>query len=105
VTDVVFLNSDALLSPFEKISPQQYRRVTDVSYLGYVYATMAVSPKMKSRDRGTIVHVGSAQPRGIFNHEASDRDAQLWASQHHGLLGAAGSLGLAAAAFMIGRRR
>jgi NAD(P)-dependent dehydrogenase (short-subunit alcohol dehydrogenase family) len=244
----------SVFSPFEKITPQEYRRVTDVSYLGYVYATMAVLPKMKSRDRGTIVHVGSAlayrgiplqtaycgakhaiqgfhealrcellheksnvhvtmvqmpavntpqfswvlsrlpnqaqpvppiyQPelaaravlyaadhprrreywvgsstavtlagnaiapgvldrylgrtgfkaqqtehakdpnppvnlwepadgtdghdfgaRGIFNHKASDRDAQLWLSQHHGIVGAVGSLGLATVAFLIGRRR
>jgi NAD(P)-dependent dehydrogenase (short-subunit alcohol dehydrogenase family) len=244
----------SVFSPFEKITPQEYRRVTEVSYLGYVYATMAVLPKMKSRDRGTIVHVGSAlayrgiplqtaycgakhaiqgfhealrcellheksnvhvtmvqmpavntpqfswvlsrlpnqaqpvppiyQPelaaravlyaadhprrreywvgtstmttlagnaiapglldrylgktgfkaqqtdqaknpespanlwepadgpdghdfgaRGIFDQKASNRDAQVWASQHHGLLGAAGGLGLAAAAFLVGRRR
>ena len=37
-----------------------------MSYLGYVYATMAVLPRMKARDRGTIVHVGSALAyRGI----------------------------------------
>lgn len=42
---------------------------------------------------------------GIFNQKSSDRDTQVWASQHHGLLGAAGGLGLAAAAFLVGRRR
>ncbi len=40
--------------------------MTEVSYLGYVYATMAVLPKMKARNRGTIVQVGSALAyRGI----------------------------------------
>ena len=31
----------SVFSPFEKIRPDEYRRVTEVSYLGYVYATMA----------------------------------------------------------------
>ncbi|SDO36773.1 Short-chain dehydrogenase [Nakamurella panacisegetis] len=56
----------SVFSPFEKITPQEYKRVTEVSYLGYVYATMAVLPRMKARDRGTIVQVGSALAyRGI----------------------------------------
>ncbi len=56
----------SVFSPFDKITPQEYRRVTEVSYLGYVYATMAVLPRMKARGRGTIVQVGSALAyRGI----------------------------------------
>jgi len=56
----------SVFAPFEKISPQEYRRVTEVSYLGYVYATMAALKYMKPRDRGTIVQVGSALAyRGI----------------------------------------
>ncbi len=56
----------SVFAPFDKIQPQEYRRVTEVSYLGYVYSTMAVLAKMKARDRGTIVHVGSALAyRGI----------------------------------------
>jgi len=55
-----------VFAPFEKIHPDEYRRVTEVSYLGYVYGTMAALQKMKPRDRGTIVHVGSALAyRGI----------------------------------------
>lgn len=56
----------SVFSRFEHITPQEYKRVTDVSYLGYVYATMAVLPRMKQRNRGTIVHCGSALAyRGI----------------------------------------
>lgn len=56
----------SVFSPFDQIAPAEYRRVTEVSYLGYVYCTMAVLAKMKSRDRGTIVQVGSALAyRGI----------------------------------------
>ena len=56
----------SIFAPFDHISPEEYRRVTEVSYLGYIYATMAVLKHMKPRDRGTIVQVGSALAyRGI----------------------------------------
>ena len=56
----------SVFSPFDQIDPAEFKRVTEVSYLGYVYATMAVLPYMKARDRGTIVQVGSALAyRGI----------------------------------------
>jgi short-subunit dehydrogenase len=50
----------SVFAPFDQIEPPEYRRVTEVSYLGYVYCTMAVLARMKARDRGTIVQVGSA---------------------------------------------
>ena len=56
----------SVFAPFEKITPEEYRRVTEVSYLGYIYSTMAALKYMKPRDRGTIVQVGSALAyRGI----------------------------------------
>ena len=50
----------SVFARFEDISPEEYRRVTEVSYLGYVYATRAVLQRMRQRDAGTIVQVGSA---------------------------------------------
>jgi len=56
----------AVFAPLWEVSPDEYRRVTEVSYLGYVYGTMAALKRMKPRDRGTIVQVGSALAyRGI----------------------------------------
>jgi NAD(P)-dependent dehydrogenase (short-subunit alcohol dehydrogenase family) len=56
----------SVFSPFEQIKPQEYKRVTEVSYLGYVYATMAALQYMRPRDSGVIVQVGSALAyRGI----------------------------------------
>ncbi|MGZ4509208.1 MAG: SDR family oxidoreductase [Blastococcus sp.] len=56
----------SVFSPFDQISPTEYRRATEVTYLGFVYCTQAVLKRMKARDRGTIVHVGSALAyRGI----------------------------------------
>src|SRR5690349_18367174 len=50
----------SVFSPFDQISPTEYRRVTEVSYLGYVYGTMAALKHMRPRDKGVIVQVGSA---------------------------------------------
>jgi NAD(P)-dependent dehydrogenase (short-subunit alcohol dehydrogenase family) len=50
----------SVFAPFDQITPTEYRRVTEVSYLGYIYGTMAALKHMKPRDRGAIVQVGSA---------------------------------------------
>jgi len=48
------------------ITADEYRRVTEVSYLGYVYGTQAALRYMRPRNRGVIVQVGSALAyRGI----------------------------------------
>jgi NAD(P)-dependent dehydrogenase (short-subunit alcohol dehydrogenase family) len=55
--------NDAFISvfaPFADITPEEYRRVTEVSYLGFVHGTMAALARMRPRDQGTIVQVGSA---------------------------------------------
>src|SRR3954470_1408210 len=61
--------NNAMLSVFSRIdemTPDDYRRVTEVTYLGYVWGTLAALRRMKPRDRGAIVQVGSALAyRGI----------------------------------------
>ena len=49
-----------IFSPFAEIRPDEFKRATEVTYLGCVYGTMAALKRMKGRDRGTIVQVGSA---------------------------------------------
>ncbi|MCU1611258.1 MAG: hypothetical protein JWM45_3174 [Pseudonocardiales bacterium] len=50
----------SVFAPFHEIGPEEFRRVTEVSYLGFVYGTMVALARMRPRDRGTIVQVGSA---------------------------------------------
>jgi NAD(P)-dependent dehydrogenase (short-subunit alcohol dehydrogenase family) len=50
----------SVFAPFEEISPAEFRRVTEVSYLGFVHGTMVALEAMRPRGRGTIVQVGSA---------------------------------------------
>ena len=55
-----------VFAPFTEISPDEYRRLTEVTYLGYVWGTRTALSKMRTRQRGTIVQVGSALAyRGI----------------------------------------
>jgi len=61
--------NDAMASVFARvweIDPAEFERVTQVTYLGAVYGTMAALKRMRPRERGAIVQVGSALAyRGI----------------------------------------
>src|SRR5919199_5838188 len=49
-----------VFSPFHDMNADDFKRVTEVTYLGFVYGTMAALKRMRPRNRGTIVQVGSA---------------------------------------------
>jgi NAD(P)-dependent dehydrogenase (short-subunit alcohol dehydrogenase family) len=58
----VWINNamETVLAPFLRMTAQEFKRVTEVTYLGQVYGTMAALKRMVPRDRGVIVQVGSA---------------------------------------------
>ncbi|HVX84884.1 MAG TPA: SDR family oxidoreductase [Phycisphaerae bacterium] len=47
-------------APFIALSPEEFAHITEVTYLGQVYGTMAALRNMVPRDKGTIVQIGSA---------------------------------------------
>lgn len=49
-----------IYSPFDRICAEDYKRATEVTYLGTVYGTMAALKRMKVRNHGLIIQVGSA---------------------------------------------
>lgn len=49
-----------IFSPVHDIEPDEFKRVTEVTYLGGVYGTMAALKRMRQRNRGVIVQVSSA---------------------------------------------
>lgn len=56
----------SVFSPVKEMQPDEYKRVTEVNYLGYVYGTLSALKRMLPRDRGRIIQVGSALAyRGI----------------------------------------
>ena len=50
----------SVFSPVSKMTPAELRRVTEVTYLGTVYGTMAALRHMRRRGEGTIIQIGSA---------------------------------------------
>ncbi|HVZ88669.1 MAG TPA: SDR family oxidoreductase [Polyangia bacterium] len=50
----------SVFSPIREMTAQEFRRVTEVCYLGYVHGTLAALRHMRPRDRGLIIQVGSA---------------------------------------------
>ncbi len=56
----------SVFSPIKEMSAEEFKRVTEVTYLGYVYGTLAALKRMLPRNRGVIIQVGSALAyRGI----------------------------------------
>jgi short-subunit dehydrogenase len=49
-----------VFAPVKEMKPEEYKRATEVTYLGVVYGTLAALKRMLARDRGAIVQVGSA---------------------------------------------
>jgi NAD(P)-dependent dehydrogenase (short-subunit alcohol dehydrogenase family) len=55
--------NDAMVSvfaPVVEIAPEEFRRVLDVNFLGYVHGTLAALRHMRPRDAGVILQIGSA---------------------------------------------
>jgi NAD(P)-dependent dehydrogenase (short-subunit alcohol dehydrogenase family) len=49
-----------VFSPITEMTAEEFRRVTEVTYLGYVHGTLSALRRMLPRDHGVIVQVGSA---------------------------------------------
>jgi NADP-dependent 3-hydroxy acid dehydrogenase YdfG len=50
----------SVFSPVKEMEASDYKRVTDVLYLGFVHGTLSALRRMLPRDRGTIIQIGSA---------------------------------------------
>ncbi|HEV3410469.1 MAG TPA: SDR family oxidoreductase [Chthoniobacterales bacterium] len=69
----VWINNAMLsvFSPVKKMTAEEFKRVTEVTYLGYVHGTLAALRRMLPRDRGLIIQVGSSLAyRGIPQQSA-----------------------------------
>lgn len=51
---------ETVVGPVDMITPEEYRRVTEVTYLGVVHGTLAALRHMRPRDEGHIIQIGSA---------------------------------------------
>jgi NAD(P)-dependent dehydrogenase (short-subunit alcohol dehydrogenase family) len=76
----------SVFSPIKEMTPEEFKRVTEVTYLGYVYGSLAALKRMLPRDRGAIVHVGSALAYRSIPLQAA------YCAAKHGVLGFFASL-------------
>ncbi len=67
----------SVMARADQITAVEFRRVTEVTYLGYVWGTLAALRRMKPRDRGVIVQVGSA-----LAHRAIPLQSAYCAAKH-----------------------
>lgn len=57
---------NSVFSPIKNMAPEEYKRVTEVTYLGQVYGALSALKRMRQRNRGCIIFIGSALAyRGI----------------------------------------
>src|SRR5438067_2260540 len=118
----------SVFSPIEEMTTEEFKRVTEVTYLGFVYGTLSALKRMRRRDRGTIVQVGSALAyRSIplqsaycaakhavagftdslrcelIHQRSHEYSVELWADQHRWVL-ALGLAGLAGGIYAAVRK-
>lgn len=67
----------SVYSPIKQMAAAEFRRVTEVTYLGYVHGTLAALRRMLPRDRGVIIQVGSA-----LAHRSIPLQAAYCAAKH-----------------------
>ena len=77
---------NSVFAPFKDIKPEEFKRVTEVTYLGQVYGAMSALKRMLPRDKGALIMVGSALAfRGIPLQSA-------YCGSKHGIQGLVDSL-------------
>ena len=71
----------AVFATFDKTTPEEFKRVIDVSLLGQAYGAMAALPHLKREGRGALIHVSSMEGRRSLPYQSS------YSSAKHGVEG------------------
>ena len=75
-----------ILAPFEEITPEEFKRVVDVTLMGQVYGAMVALPYLKQQGRGAMIHVSSMEGRRALPLQSA------YSTAKHGLEGLLESL-------------
>ena len=62
----VHLAATAVFATFEQTTPEEFKRVVDVTLMGQVYGAMAALPHLKREGRGALIHVSSVEAKRAF---------------------------------------
>jgi NAD(P)-dependent dehydrogenase (short-subunit alcohol dehydrogenase family) len=55
--------ASGVIAPFAEITPEEFKRVIDVTLMGQVYGAMAALPYLKQEGRGAMIHISSMEGR------------------------------------------
>jgi NAD(P)-dependent dehydrogenase (short-subunit alcohol dehydrogenase family) len=61
----------AIISPFEQVTPDEFKRVIDVNLMGQVYGAMVALPHLRREGRGALIHVSSIEARRAMPLQSS----------------------------------
>ena len=89
-----------VFSPVSKLEPEEVARGTAVTYLDQVHGMMSALKRMRERNRGAIVNVGSA----LFNSLARSVSWEVFTSRHRNAMWALIALGAAAGLHQLAKR-
>lgn len=82
----VHLAATSVFAPFEKVTPEEFRRVIEVNLMGQVYGAMVALPHLRREGRGALIHVSSVEARRSLPLQSS------YSCSKHGIEGFLDSL-------------
>ncbi|MEP0916682.1 SDR family oxidoreductase [Leptolyngbya sp. DQ-M1] len=77
-----------LFSTFDRITPEEFKRVIDVNMMGQVYGAMVALPHLKKEGRGSLIHITSVEARRSLPYQSP------YSASKHGTMGMIDSLRL-----------
>ncbi|MBW4525323.1 MAG: SDR family oxidoreductase [Phormidium tanganyikae FI6-MK23] len=77
-----------LFSTFDRITPEEFKRVVDVDFMGQVYGAMVALPLLKQEGRGSLIHITSVEARRSLPYQSP------YAASKHGVMGVLDALRL-----------
>ncbi|XGV98550.1 MAG: SDR family oxidoreductase [Leptolyngbya sp. BL-A-14] len=77
----VHSSASAVIAPFDQVTPEEFKRVIDVTLTGQVYGAMVALPHLKREGRGALIHISSMEGRRALPLQSS------YSSAKHGVEG------------------
>lgn len=77
----VHASATAVFSTFDRLTPEEFKRVIDVSLMGQVYGAMVALPHLKREGRGSLIHISSMEGRRSLPFQSA------YSSAKHGVEG------------------
>ncbi|XHX75866.1 MAG: SDR family oxidoreductase [Stenomitos frigidus ULC029] len=77
----VHSSATAVIAPFEQVTPDEFKRVIDVTLMGQVYGAMVALPHLKREGRGALLHISSMEGRRALPLQSA------YSSAKHGVEG------------------